>query len=838
MSIRATGALNTGGPQTLRWVIGALVSHWRRNPTQAATLFVGLAVATALFAGVQAINLQARTSYDAAAAQLGGNQLASFTASEGAIDAAVFGALRRAGWPVSPVVEGRITIEGQRYAVFGVDLATLPRDATGTLFSGFNTRADGSETYQPADFLLPPYLSLAAPETVARLQTVADRPEALGRLIALEGVQPRTLFMDIGAAQQTLQLEGQISRLLIGPGDTQSLTPAEEIAAAANVELQRSAPPTTNDIARLTRSFHLNLTAFGFLSFFVGLLIVHAAIGLAFEQRRPMIRTIRACGVSARLLTAALVIELLVIACVAGLAGMALGYVIAAALLPDVALTLSSLYGATVPGALVIQPVWWLIGLAVATGGALFAAASSLRKAARMPILAPARPEAWRSAEQRSIAGNAVGALALIAFAVILTQTGGGLVGGFFLLGAVLVAAALLLPVALSFALQLGEKIARGPVTQWFWADGRQQLPAISLALQALLIALAVNIGVGAMVASFRDTFTGWLDQRLAAEIYVNAPPADAAAIEDYLWSEENVSAVLPATFAQTRYGDLPARIMGVTPHDTYAQNWPLISKTADAWESLARGDAVLINEQMARRFDLKPGDRIEVAADNGMIIREVGAVYSDYGNTMSEIMAPYDLVVSRWSDANVKLFLVRADPSAAADIIAALTDKFVLDENSIIDQQSLKVISKQIFERTFSVTAALNVLTLAVAGVALLTSLLSLAAARLPQVAPLWATGLTRAQLSGLDFLKTLAFALLTGLLAIPLGVIVAWLLTAVINVEAFGWRLPLFYYPGQWATLIVLALITAAAASTPSVLALRRIAPARLLKVFADGR
>jgi putative ABC transport system permease protein len=52
-----------------------------------------------------------------------------------------------------------------------------------------------------------------------------------------------------------------------------------------------------NNLARLTESFHLNLDALGFLSFVVGLFIVHAAIGLALEQRRGLLRTLRACGV-------------------------------------------------------------------------------------------------------------------------------------------------------------------------------------------------------------------------------------------------------------------------------------------------------------------------------------------------------------------------------------------------------------------------------------------------------------------------------------------------------------------------------------------------------------
>jgi putative ABC transport system permease protein len=54
----------------------ALLSHWWRNPMQLFTLVVGLSLATALWSGVQAVNAEARASYDAAAATLGEGQFA------------------------------------------------------------------------------------------------------------------------------------------------------------------------------------------------------------------------------------------------------------------------------------------------------------------------------------------------------------------------------------------------------------------------------------------------------------------------------------------------------------------------------------------------------------------------------------------------------------------------------------------------------------------------------------------------------------------------------------------------------------------------------------------
>src|SRR3979409_2063595 len=193
-------------------------------------------------------------------------------------------------------------------------------------------------------------------------------------------------------AHLELKMPDQVSRLLIGKTKGKR-APLESITGD---KLRLVEPDSATDLERLTDSFHLNLTAFGLLSFFVGLFIVNSAIGLAFEQRLPMLRTLRACGVAARMLNTVLVIELVSIAGIAGIVGLVCGYFIAAALLPDVAASLRGLYGAQIPGQLTLKPEWWVAGIAISVTGALAAAATSLTKALRLPLLATAQPYAWQ----------------------------------------------------------------------------------------------------------------------------------------------------------------------------------------------------------------------------------------------------------------------------------------------------------------------------------------------------------------------------------------------------------------------------------------------------------
>src|SRR6202043_3174095 len=203
--------------------------------------------------------------------------------------------------------------------------------------------------------------------------------------------------VDIGVAQGLLKRPDQISRLLIGKTKSK-LAPLETIAGD---QLRLVQPDAESDLERLTDSFHLNLTAFGLLSFVVGLFIVNSAVGLAFEQRLPMLRTLRACGVSAAMLNAVLLVELVSLALAAGVVGLGCGYLIAASLLPDVAASLRGLYGAQIPGQLTLRGEWWIAGILISVAGALVAAATSLLKSIRLPVLAAAQPYAWQQAQRR-----------------------------------------------------------------------------------------------------------------------------------------------------------------------------------------------------------------------------------------------------------------------------------------------------------------------------------------------------------------------------------------------------------------------------------------------------
>ncbi len=796
----------------------ALLSHWRRRPLQLATLLLGLSLATALWSGVQAINAEARASYARAASILDQNELTQILPRNGqSISKSIYPRLRRAGWDVSPVIEGDRRFGNVRVRIIGIDPLTMPA-ATGGIKVG--------KTGDLVAFLSEPGVMLVSQATAnkleghteIRLEISPDMPDGAG-------------FVDIGVADRILQRRGELTRFIVAPEQRTDLPSLDKLAP----EIVIKPPGERPDVARLTDSFHLNLTAFGFLAFAVGLFIVYATIGLAFEQRRATFRTLRALGLSLSSLTLLLMAELLLLAFLAGLLGVAIGYFVASLLLPGVAGTLQGLYGTSVPGTLTLRPEWWATGLAIAVAGTIVSSAQSLWRVRRMPLLTAAQPRAWARATAVGMRLQSLCGLLLLITSISLAIFAHGLAAGFAVLGCLLLGAALLLPAVLSAGLWLLQRRSSGALTTWFWADTRQQLPGLSLALMALLLALSANVGVGTMVSSFRLTFIGWLDQRLAAELYVTARDEEEAS-RLRAWLPSHSLSVLPIWSVEGEVLGDNLQIFGAAASDpTYRDNWPLLAATADVWDRVALGQGALVNEQLWRRKGLVIGDGL--ALPGGWEIPVVG-VYSDYGNPKGQVIVGIDALTDHFPDVPRLRYGIRIAPADASALREQLTLKFGLPIDNVIDQATLKRQSRAVFDQTFAVTAALNVFTLGVAGFAMFSSLLTLSGIRLPQLAPVWAMGIRRRDLALLDVLRTLALWLATFVAAVPVGLALAWVLLSIVNVEAFGWRLPMQIFPADWLILGLVAFVAAIVSVVIPLKSLATISPTELLRVFADER
>lgn len=143
-----------------------------------------------------------------------------------------------------------------------------------------------------------------------------------------------------------------------------------------------------------------------------------------------------------------------------------------------------------------------------------------------------------------------------------------------------------------------------------------------------------------------------------------------------------------------------------------------------------------------------------------------------------------------------------------------------------------LRAHSLEVFDRTFTITRVMQYQLLLVACVGVVTALLALELERVKELAVLRATGFTRVQVMGLISTQTGFLGLIAGLMALPLGLAIAWTLIHVINRRAFGWLLELQVQAEPLLHALGLAMAAALIAGVYPAWRMARVAPAAALR------
>jgi len=157
-----------------------------------------------------------------------------------------------------------------------------------------------------------------------------------------------------------------------------------------------------------------------------------------------------------------------------------------------------------------------------------------------------------------------------------------------------------------------------------------------------------------------------------------------------------------PATRADTQLAGAPLEVLGLPDHTTYRDSWPLLESAPDAWKKLRPGNTCLASEQLARRLKLSVGDRIDVPASGGNWTLEIVGIYADLRQSKNQIAVNYAALTRRFPEIPLTRLGLRVAPDKIPALIAALQQKFTLDDRNVADQATMKAESKRIFNRTF----------------------------------------------------------------------------------------------------------------------------------------
>ena len=252
------------------------------------------------------------------------------------------------------------------------------------------------------------------------------------------------------------------------------------------------------------------------------------------------------------------------------------------------------------------------------------------------------------------------------------------------------------------------------------------------------------------------------------------------------------------------------------------------------AWEMLKNG-GILLSEPLASRLGIaKPGGSLDLLTPQGWQSFPIAGIYADYASTRGSVRMSLDVYRQVWIDDLVNGLVLFLPPDASTDTVtASLRDllaefpKVQVTPNRAMRQEALLV-----FDRTFAITAAMQLVTTLVAFIGVLSSLLALQLEKARELGILRALGLSVAELRRLTFWETGLLGASAGLLSLPTGYILAWILVFIINRRSFGWTLQMQVDPLPFIQAFLLALGAALLAALYPAWRLGRIQAADALR------
>jgi putative ABC transport system permease protein len=751
-----------------------------------------------------------------------------------------------------------------------------PGEASGGV-SGFNSRPSPN-TPDLAVFLTQPgaiLISTSLAERYGLSSCAQARPDPACRLQLEIGGQQHPVFLagllqpaddlsrrglenliltDIASAQELTAKPGKLERIdLILPESctNPALSAAEEAGAPSEegcpeigavrallpegVRLER-VEARSGTVEQMTSAFRVNLTALSLLALVVGLFLIYNTITFSVVQRRPLFGTLRCLGVTRGEIFALVLVEAFLLGLVGAGLGILLGILLGQGAVQLVTQTINDLFFTVSVRGVQAPPGSLVKGFLLGVVATLLAAAPPAWEAASVPPrLALSRSGLERKAQAAVWLAAGLGLVLLLLGVATLLAPSRDLPLSFSGTFAVVIGFALLAPLTTAVLMRLAGRplgFIWGSLGRMAARDVVRSLSRTSIAVAALMVAVSVTIGVSLMVGSFRQTVVAWLGETLSGDIYISAPGQTANRTSTALAPEilpllKEQAGVRQLLILRSVIVDAPEGTVFVAASDnpnlSLERSYLAHEVPVHEIPERMRAGAVIVSEPFANRLGLpRHGAEITLYTGRGLHTFPVAGIYYDYASTQGTVTMFLDVYRQYWDDQAVTAAALRLEPGTDPDqVVRELQGKLTPVQRLIIRPNAeLRREVLEVFDRTFAITGALQILATVVAFIGVLASLLAIELERQRELGILRAVGLTARQLWGLIMIETGLMGAAAGLLALPTGYALALILVYIINRRSFGWTLQMQVVPDPF----VLALVVAVSAAL-----LAGIAPAR---------
>lgn len=653
--------------------------------------------------------------------------------------------------------------------------------------------------------------------------------DALGQAYA-----GRIAVVDIAAAQEAFGKVGRLSRLdvLAAPGvDVNGLRESLQRTLGAGVLVERPRA-RSEQVESLLSAFQLNLTALSAIAVFVGMFLIYNAMSIAVVRRRREIGILRELGVTRRQIAGMFLVEGAAYGVAGSAVGVALGIALAKAALGTVAATVTALYIRVEAEHVAINAA--VLGQAVAVGlvTAVLASLAPAIEAAATPPGQTAREGSRSGTSARTIALVTVAGLVMLGLAGALSWAAtvyrlpyAGLAAAFGIMSGFC-----LLTPAITTGLS---RLARPVWDRAFGVEGllaagylSASLDRTSVVVAALMVSLAMFVGVSVMVGSFRRTVQAWVDQTVTADLFLQSRTLDVSGSEVTVPPRvlKGLKTV-PGIRAVNEFRSVDARYQGrqivlyAATFDVLAREGRQLFRRGESQEVVAharQAGEVIVTEVFALTFGKNEGDAITLDTPSGARTFRIAGVFYDYETGGPMVSVDRDLFRRVWRDDGVNNIDIYLQPGVNAEAVRReIEQRFGANGGlDITANRELHDLVMRIFDQTFSVTYALEFISVVVAVLGIINTMTALILQRGRELGILRAVGATRRQLQRIILLESALIGGIGYVIGAMCGSVLGLLLIYVINKQFFGWTVQVRWTPDvfvQGAAIMVATSILA---------------------------
>ncbi|MGD2145480.1 MAG: ABC transporter permease [Anaerolineae bacterium] len=842
------------------WRIGW--RYWTRHVWQSLLLVLGITLGVAVVVAVDLANVSANRAFDLSVDSVVGRATHHIVGGPQGLDESIYVALRRAGAvrdaaPVVAAFASSPQLDERPLQLLGVDpFAEQPfRDY---LWPGERTSlpeltalltepgaillsAETAERYslQPGSSL---ELDVAGRERTVSVVGVLQASDSLSRR-ALEGM----LLTDIATAQELTDRVGRLDRIDLILEDLEAQPALIEPLLPEGVRVQ-PVEARTGSAKQMTAAFRLNLSALSLLALVVGMFLIYNTMTFSVVQRRSLFGILRCLGVTGREVFALVLGEALLVGLVGATLGLALGVVMGQSAVGMVTQTINDLYFVlTVRGA-EVPPISLAKGAIMGVVATLAASAPPAQEAATVaPRAALSRSGLEAKTQRAAVTAAAGGLLSIVAGAGILALPSDSLIISFGCTFLIVLGFASMTPLVTRALMErMSPPLHRvlGTLGRMAPRDVSKSLSRTAIAVAALMVAMSVTIGISLMIGSFRQTVVVWLGDALQGDIVVSGP--SVSGLQDVTTLNPRAESIVRQHPRVARVDSLrsvtadspqgPIQVEAGNSTD-YGEKLRYLASTASpraTWEAVKRSGAVIISEPLANRLDLALSDELTLYTATGARSFPISGIYYDYASTEGTAIMALSSYRESWNDEAVTALVVQLAPGAKPDEVARELEADLAHVQRLSAQpnQAIRAAALAIFDRTFAITAALQLLATVVAFIGVLSALLALQLEKQREYGILRAIGLTVRELRALILLETGLMGAVAGFLSMPAGVALAFILVYIINRRSFGWTLQMVIDVVPFLEAILVSILAALLAGIYPALRMATTVPADALR------